>query len=143
MLKPFAGKSDYGNMGRRVVEGQRLMQAASDIFLGWMRVTGIDGEERDYYIRQLWDWKGSADPEQILPLQLRHLREAVRTSARTCPRALRRPYRDRLLPRRRRRLRPRDRGLICQIRYADQNEHDYEAFVTAVRSGRLTAMRDL
>ena len=70
MLEPFAGKSDYGNMGRRVVEGQRLMQAASDIFLGWMRVTGIDGEERDYYIRQLWDWKGSADPEQILPLQL-------------------------------------------------------------------------
>jgi hypothetical protein len=43
------------------------MQAASDIFLGWLRTTGLDGQVRDYYVRQLWDWKGSADPERILP----------------------------------------------------------------------------
>jgi Uncharacterized protein conserved in bacteria (DUF2252) len=67
LLEPFAGRSEYGNMGRRVVEGQRLMQAASDIFLGWLRTTALDGETRDFYVRQLWDWKGSADPERILP----------------------------------------------------------------------------
>jgi len=57
VLEPFAGRSQYRNHGRRVVEGQRLMQAASDITLGWIRTTGIDGEERDFYVRQLWDSK--------------------------------------------------------------------------------------
>src|SRR5262249_48107949 len=59
VLAPFAGASRYDNQGERVVEGQRLMQAASDILLGWLRVTEPDGE-RDYYVRQLWDWKTSA-----------------------------------------------------------------------------------
>src|SRR2546428_12496195 len=52
--EPFAGKSEFDNQGRRVVEGQRLMQAASDIFLGWLRATGLDEERRDFYLRQLW-----------------------------------------------------------------------------------------
>ena len=141
VLEPFAGRSEYGNMGRRVVEGQRLMQAASDIFLGWMRVTGIDGEERDYYVRQLWDWKGSADPEQILP-------SSFDIYARLCGEVLACAH-----------ARSGDRIAIASYlgrgdtfdtaiadfsaRYADQNERDYEAFVKAVKSGRITAMRDL
>ncbi|MGZ4186563.1 MAG: DUF2252 family protein [Solirubrobacteraceae bacterium] len=61
MLAPFAGKSRFGNNGRRVVEGQWLMQSASDIMLGWLRAKWLDGPERDFYVRQLWDWKRSAD----------------------------------------------------------------------------------
>ena len=65
VLERFVGKSEYANHGQRVVAGQRLMQAASDIFLGWQRVTGIDGKVRDFYIRQLRDWKGSADVDTM------------------------------------------------------------------------------
>ena len=65
VLAPYAGASRFANQGRRVVEGQRLMQAASDIFLGWIRTTGLDGRERDFYVRQLWDWKVSADVEAM------------------------------------------------------------------------------
>jgi uncharacterized protein (DUF2252 family) len=61
VLEPFAAASAYAAHGRRVVEGQRLMQAASDIFLGWDTVTGLDGVPRDYYVRQLWDGKLSGD----------------------------------------------------------------------------------
>ncbi len=61
VLEPYLKKSEYANHGQRVVEGQRLMQAASDILLGWDNVQGLDGETRDYYMRQLWDWKASAD----------------------------------------------------------------------------------
>ena len=60
VLEPFLGKSAFANHGQRVVEGQRLMQAASDIMLGWLHTTGIDGVERDFYLRQLWD--GRARP---------------------------------------------------------------------------------
>jgi uncharacterized protein (DUF2252 family) len=67
VLEPFAGRSRYRNHGQRVVEGQRLMQAASDMFLGWQRVTGLDGRERDFYIRQLWDGKGAADLSLMRP----------------------------------------------------------------------------
>jgi uncharacterized protein (DUF2252 family) len=65
VLEPFARKSAFKNQGQRVVEGQRLMQAASDIMLGWIRNVGPDGEERDFYIRQLWDWKASADVDAM------------------------------------------------------------------------------
>ena len=65
VLERFVGKSKYANHGQRVVAGQRLMQAASDIFLGWQRVTGLDGQVRDFYIRQLRDWKGSADVDTM------------------------------------------------------------------------------
>ena len=67
VLERFLGKSEYANHGQRVVEGQRLTQAASDIMLGWSRVEGIDGVKRDFYIRQLWDEKGCALVELMEP----------------------------------------------------------------------------
>ena len=67
VLEPFLKKSTYSNHGQRVVEGQRLMQATSDIFLGWQRVDGVDGRTHDYYMRQLWDWKASANIETMTP----------------------------------------------------------------------------
>jgi hypothetical protein len=70
VLEPYAGASAYSHPGRRVVEGQRLMQAASDIFLGWVTVAGLDGVERSFYVRQLWDGKGSADVESLEPEEL-------------------------------------------------------------------------
>src|SRR4051794_7782290 len=65
VLEPFLGKSEFANHGQRVVEGQRLMQAASDLMLGWVRVEGFDGNTRDFYVRQLWDAKGSAVVESM------------------------------------------------------------------------------
>ena len=67
MLEPHAGKSRYKNHGARVVQGQWLMQAASDILLGWLPTVGLDGESRDFYVRQLWDWKRSADVDGLAP----------------------------------------------------------------------------
>ena len=68
VLEQFVGKSEYKNSGRRVVAGQRLMQATSDIFLGWQHVSsGLDGQERDFYVRQLKDWKGSFPFEAAVP----------------------------------------------------------------------------
>ena len=66
VLERFSGKSDASNHGQRVVEGQHLMQSASDIFLGWHRVEAPDGT-RDFYMRQLWDWKASAAVETMTP----------------------------------------------------------------------------
>src|SRR6185295_11577820 len=63
VLEPFLGKSRYAQHGQRVVEGQRMMQAAADIMLGWERIATIDGQTKDFYIRQLWDAKGSAEVE--------------------------------------------------------------------------------
>src|SRR4029077_20337120 len=57
VLEPYLGRSEYDTHGERVVRGQRMMQAATDIFLSWQRSPSLDGVERDYYIRQLWDWK--------------------------------------------------------------------------------------
>ena len=71
VLAPFAGAGGYRTQGERVVCGQRLMQATSDIFLGWERVDGIDGRRRDFYIRQLRDWKGIAAPEAMAPAVMR------------------------------------------------------------------------
>ncbi len=65
VLEPFLGAPEFENQGERVVEGQRLTQAASDIFLGWERVDGLDGRTHDYYLRQLWDWKASADIDSM------------------------------------------------------------------------------
>ena len=68
VLEPFLGPSEFANHGERVVIGQRLMQATSDIFLGWLHVdAGLDGQARDFYVRQLKDWKGSAEIEQMVP----------------------------------------------------------------------------
>ena len=70
VLEPYVGASPYRNHGRRVVEGQRLMQAASDVFLGWVATKGLDGERRCFYVRQLWDGKGSAEIERMSPPDL-------------------------------------------------------------------------
>jgi uncharacterized protein (DUF2252 family) len=70
VLEPYAGKCPFENQGRRVVEGQRVMQAASDVFLGWLRTEGLDGDRRDFYVRQLWDGKRSAEVEEMDPVQL-------------------------------------------------------------------------
>jgi uncharacterized protein (DUF2252 family) len=68
VLEPYVGKSRYANQGQRVVEGQRLMQAVSDIFLGWVRAEEtLDGVPRDFFVRQLWDWKTSVDLDTIVP----------------------------------------------------------------------------
>ena len=67
VLAQFVGASQYSNQGERVVAGQHLMQASSDIFLGWDQVEGLDGFQRDFYIRQLRDWKGSVDTEVMVP----------------------------------------------------------------------------
>ena len=61
VLEPYLGASEFENHGERVVRGQRLSQAAIDVFLGWQRSLGLDGLEHDFYIRQLWDWKASID----------------------------------------------------------------------------------
>ncbi len=70
VLAPFCGKSKISNQGQRVVEGQRLMQAASDITLGWLRTVGLDGRQRDFYIRQLWDGKVGVEPATLTPATL-------------------------------------------------------------------------
>ncbi|MGY1698055.1 DUF2252 domain-containing protein [Geodermatophilus sp. SYSU D00766] len=66
----FVGRSRYSNQGQRVVAGQRLMQQASDVFLGWQRSAGIDGVERDFYVRQLRDWKGAFEIDELRPAGL-------------------------------------------------------------------------
>ena len=111
VLEPFLGKSQYAQHGQRVVEGQRMMQAAPDIMLGWERIVTIDGQKRDFYIRQLWDAKGSAEVELMDP-------SALEAYGRICGWTLARAHarsgdqnRDRRLSRQRRRLRPRH-GLV-------------------------------
>ena len=108
VLEPFLGKSRYAQHGQRVVEGQRMMQAAPDIMLGWERIITIDGQQRDFYIRQLWDAKGSTEIELLDPPGLAAYAEICGWTLHAGPRALGRPRRDRGLSRRRRLLRPRD-----------------------------------
>jgi uncharacterized protein (DUF2252 family) len=137
VLERFVGRSEYGNRGRRVVEGQRLMQAASDVFLGWLRFEGLDGRMRDYYVRQLHDWKGSVNVSALrVPSATLYARlcgaTLARAHARLGDRVAIASYLgkgdafDRAIA---------DFSVAC----ADQNERDYEAFVKAVKSGRLSA----
>ncbi|MFG2309999.1 DUF2252 domain-containing protein [Streptomyces sp. NPDC048566] len=137
VLAPFAGASRYPTQGERVVSGQRLMQATSDIFLGWERVDGIDGRRRDFYLRQLRDWKGIAQPEAMVPSGMRAFGELcgatlARAHARSGDRIAIASYLgggDVF-----------DRALVTFAeRYADQNERDHQALVDAVRSGRVRA----
>jgi len=137
VLEPFLGMSAHHTHGQRIVEGQRLMQSASDIMLGWVRLPGIDGVERDFYVRQLWDGKGSAVIEAMKPATLT-------TYARLCGWTLARAHArsgdpvaiasylgssDRF-----------DRALATFAEsYANQNERDYAALRRAVDDGRLTA----
>ena len=141
VLERFVGKSQYANSGQRVVAGQRLMQAASDIFLGWHRLTGLDGQVRDFYMRQLRDWKGSADVDTMGV-------SVMTFYARVCAATLARAH-----------ARSGDRIAIASYlgnsdvfdraiadfssAYADQNERDYQALVQAVDSGRVVAQTGL
>ncbi|MFD7878855.1 DUF2252 domain-containing protein [Streptomyces sp. NPDC059766] len=137
VLAPFAGAGRHGTEGERVVSGQRLMQATSDIFLGWERADGIDGRRRDFYVRQLRDWKGAAQPESMVPAGMRAFGELcgatlARAHARSGDRIAIASYLgggDAF-----------DRALVpFAERYADQNERDHQALLDAVRSGRVTA----
>ncbi|MEU4357094.1 DUF2252 domain-containing protein [Streptomyces virginiae] len=135
VLADHVGASLYRNQGERVVSGQRLMQAASDIFLGWERVDGIDGRKRDFYVRQLRDWKGVAMPETMSPGPLETFGNAcgmtlARAHARSGDRVAVAAYLGRgdVF----------DRALAeFAEAYADQNERDHQALVDAVRAGRL------
>lgn len=135
VLERFLGPSRYVGSGERVVRGQRLMQAASDIFLGWQQVTGLDGRTRDFYIRQLHDWKGGIDPETMTP-------RGAALYARVCGETLARAHArsgDRLeiagyLGRGRR---FEDAVVAFADSYADQNDQDHAAFREALASGRL------
>ncbi|UKY48744.1 DUF2252 domain-containing protein [Streptomyces inhibens] len=137
VLAPYAGPGRHTNQGERVVSGQRLMQAAGDIFLGWERTTGIDGRQRDFYVRQLRDWKGIMKTELMMPVGLR--RFAVRCGA-TLARAHARSG-DRIAIGAYLGKGPAfDEALVrFAERYADQNERDHQALAEAVREGRVTA----
>ncbi len=108
VLADYCGASKYRNEGQRVVAGQHLMQAASDIFLGWQHVdAGLDGGSRDFYVRQLRDWKYSAESSSTMVLSgLVAVRRAVRLDPRPCARPLGRPVRHRGLPGQVRQVRP-------------------------------------
>jgi uncharacterized protein (DUF2252 family) len=137
VLEPYAGASRFRNHGQRVVEGQRLMQAASDIFLGWCPALGIDGRQRDFYVRQLWDWKRSVEIERLTP-------HGLGLYARMCGWTLARAH-----------ARSGDRVAIAAYlgagdafdraiaefseSYADQSERDHAALVAAIDSGAIAA----
>jgi uncharacterized protein (DUF2252 family) len=138
VLERYLPPSVYDNHGERVVRGQRLMQAASDIFLGWQRAAGFDDVPRDFYLRQLHDWKGGVDVEVMTVA-------GALLYARVCGETLARAH-----------ARSGDRVAIAaylgskdtfdraisefSAAYADQNERDYTAFTEAVASGRLKAV---
>jgi uncharacterized protein (DUF2252 family) len=137
VLEPFVGKSEFAHHGRRVVEGQRLMQASSDIMLGWLRTTGLDGVTRDFYVRQLWDWKSSADVGVMVP-------PGMEIYGRMCGWTLARAH-----------ARSGDCIAIASYlgggdtfdraierfaeTYADQNERDHAALQHAIANGRVAA----
>ena len=143
VLEPFAGRSRVRNQGQRVVVGQRLMQAAGDIFLGWLHAAHDldDGRQRDFYLRQLWDSKTSADIAAMRP-------EAMALYARLCAWTLARAHArsgdaiaiagylgsgDAF-----------DRAIAAFAEaYADQNERDHAALVDAIANGRVEAQTGL
>ncbi|MGW5354564.1 DUF2252 domain-containing protein [Streptomyces sp. NPDC004031] len=139
VLAPYTGGpgAGRGHQGRRVVEGQRLMQSAGDILLGWVRVTGLDGRQRDFYVRQLRDWKGIARPETMTPKMLRLFAQVcgaslARAHARSGDPVAIAAYTgtgdvlDRAL------------GEFAEA-YADRNEADFRALAAAASDGRVTA----
>jgi uncharacterized protein (DUF2252 family) len=142
VLEEFVGRSQFGNHGRRVVTGQRLMQAVSDIFLGWVRLkAGIDGNDRDFYGRQLKDWKGSAEIEQMSPKGMEEYGKLcgwtlARAHARSGDRIAIAAYLGSGSQF--------DRAIVeFSHAYADQNQRDYEELVAAVDAGRIVAQTGL
>jgi uncharacterized protein (DUF2252 family) len=142
VLARFAGASKHTNQGQRVVAGQRLMQATSDIFLGWHRMqAGLDGQPRDFYVRQLRDWKYSVEIETLLP-------EGLRMYGALCGWTLARAHAcsgDRIaIAAYLGGSAAFDRAVAEFARaYADQNERDYQALADAAGSGRVKAERDV
>jgi uncharacterized protein (DUF2252 family) len=142
VLEPVLGGSEFANHGQRVVEGQRLMQSSSDIFLGWVRNTRtFDGAERDFYVRQLWDWKTSVDLDSIVPRGLVLYAQAcgwtlARAHARSGDCVAIGAY-----------LGKSDVFDLAvadfAAAYADLNERDYAALVTAARTGVVEAKEGL
>ena len=137
VLEDFAGPSEYDNAGRRVVVGQRLMQTVSDIFLGWVRVPGFDGRTRDFYLRQLRDWKGSVEVELMVPKGMRAYGELcgwtlARAHARSGDDIAIAAYLG---------SGPAFERAVAEFAdtYADQNERDYQELVAATGSGRIVA----
>jgi uncharacterized protein (DUF2252 family) len=142
VLEAFLGPSAYGNAGQRVVEGQRLMQATSDIFLGWLDVErDVDGRRRDYYVRQLRDWKGSAVIATMTPDELAGYGRLcgatlARAHARSGDRVAIAAYLGTGAAF--------DRAIVAfSDAYADQNERDYAGLGAAVKAGRISAVTDL
>ncbi|MFF6977287.1 DUF2252 domain-containing protein [Streptomyces sp. NPDC008343] len=141
VLAPHCGASTYENQGERVVAGQRLMQAAGDIFLGWQHVTGIDGRQRDFYVRQLHDWKGIARPETM---DARTLGLFARLCGASLARAHARSGDPIAIAAYLGRSDTFDRALSRFAHsYAHQNERDHQALTDAVSTGRVTARSDL
>jgi hypothetical protein len=142
VLSRFTSGSRFANQGHRVVAGQRLTQAASDIFLGWIRVdAGLDGRQRDFYVRQLHDWKFSFDIGTMIPEGLRLYGSQcgwtlARAHARSGDRIAIAAY-----------LGGSDRfdQAIAQFAaaYADQNERDYGTLKVAAAAGKITVKTDL
>jgi hypothetical protein len=137
VLERFAGRSQFRNQGRRVVEGQRLMQAASDIMLGWYRLNTFAGEQGDFYVRQLWDGKASVDPAtMLLGLFSPYAHVCGWTLARAHARAGDRMAIAGYLGR----ADVFDQAIAdFSTAYADQNERDYDELLAAIKSGRIQA----
>ena len=135
VLEPVLKKSEFANSGQRVVSGQRMMQTASDIFLGWHRTVGVDGVERDFYVRQLWDWKASANVESFdTPGLTAYGRLCASTLARAHGRSGDRIAIASYLGS----GDDFDRALAeFSVAYADQNEADFARLKDAVTAGRI------
>ena len=138
VLEPYLGESEYANHGQRVVTGQRMMQSVSDIFLGWVHVDAedtLDGADRDFYFRQLWDWKTSLDLDVVVPLGLELYAQVcgfllARAHARSGDRIAIAEYLGK--------SDTFDRAIAEFARaYADQNEKDYAELVQAGKDGRI------
>ena len=135
MLEPFLGKSRFAQHGERIVAGQRMMQAAADIMLGWERIEAIDGETKDFYIRQLWDAKGSAEVELMNPPASAHTERSAAgpspepTPARATP--------SRSPPTSAQETRSTSAMAAFSETYADQNERDYQALLHAAKTNRV------
>jgi uncharacterized protein (DUF2252 family) len=137
VLEPFLGVSEYGTHGQRVVEGQRLTQAADDVMLGWLRTTGPDGRERDYYVRQLWNQKGSALVERM---NAKALGEYALICGRTLARAHARAGDAAPIAGYLGRGDSFDRSLAAFAEaYADQNERDFATVRAALDEGTIVA----
>jgi uncharacterized protein (DUF2252 family) len=141
VLEPFVGASKFANHGQRVVEGQRLMQAASDTMLGWIRTEGYDGIKRDFYVRQLWDAKGSA---LVDVMNARTMALYAKLCGETLARAHARSGDAVAISSYLGSSNTFDRAIAAFAEaYADQNDKDYEALKAAADSGRITVQSGL